>query len=96
MLVDDCGKHTERIKAAYKQAGIPLASDYPHASFVVSTAAGEASAALRRKCVRDGKTCITSHFAALAIAQALKEKPVFSLVALSSVHGVPAQDAKTA
>ncbi len=96
VLVDDCGKHTERIKAAFKDAGIPLVSDYLQAAFAVSTAAGETHAALRRKCVRDGKTCITSHFAALALAASLKEKPVFSLVALSSVHQMAATTAKTA
>jgi len=95
-LVDDCGKHTEKIRQAFQDAGVKLVTDYAHASFIVSTAAGDARASLRRKCVRDGKTCITSHFAALTLAQSLKEKPSFSLVPLSSVHAFPAKNAKSA
>ncbi len=94
VFVGDCGKYTEKIKTAFKDAGIKTVTDYAHASFVISTAAGESHAALRRKSVRDGKTCITSHFASLTLAQALKENPVMSLVALSEVHGENTQKSK--
>lgn len=86
VLIDDCGRHTDKIKAAFQDAGVKLATDYHQASFIVSTASGETHAALRRTCIRDGKTCITSHFAALTVAGSLKEKPAFSLVPLSKVH----------
>ena len=96
VMVDDCGKHTAAIKAAFHDAGIQVVTDYHHAAFVICTAAGDAPASLRRLCVRDGKTFLTSHFAAMALAAALKENPAFTLVPLSQVHAETASTSKAA
>ncbi|MBI5226680.1 ATP-grasp domain-containing protein [Candidatus Micrarchaeota archaeon] len=91
VMVGDCGKHTEKIRTAFATAKIQCVDDYHQAAFVVSTATGEPNSALRRQCVRDGKSCITSYFAAVILAECLAENPAFNLIALSEVH--PDEDA---
>lgn len=86
VFIDDDKKHAKAIAAAFKDAGLNLAKTLEDADFAVSTADGERHAALRRQCITEGKTCITSFFAALRLVECIKANPSFDLVALSKIH----------
>ncbi|MDP2717570.1 MAG: hypothetical protein Q8P02_02400, partial [Candidatus Micrarchaeota archaeon] len=86
VLVESAGEKQKELETLYQASGLELAKTYEDADFVVSLDEGEPHAKIRRRCVRDRKTFLTSLFAAKAVAESLKENPVFSLVALSDVH----------
>ncbi|MBI4360823.1 carbamoyl-phosphate synthase large subunit [Candidatus Micrarchaeota archaeon] len=95
VFVDQDKKHAARMKSAFKDAGLTVTNTLEEADFAVSTEEGQENASLRRQCIAEGKTCVTSLFAALRLAEAIKSAPHFELVALSKVHDAQPTQTRT-
>jgi carbamoyl-phosphate synthase large subunit len=91
-LVTDCGRNTANVVQALKNAGVEVieangkdaAAQIEACGFAVSIPQkNDENSFFRRQCIARKKTLVTSAFAAMAVAQCLKQNPGLQVISLN-------------